>query len=82
LFDKNLLKEILFLFGSAGVSTQGLLAGQVLYHRSHASGPFALVILELGSQFFAQDSLDCNPPVYAFPYSRDDRFMPLYPSID
>jgi hypothetical protein len=40
----------------------------VLYYLSHTASPFALVIFEIGSCFFAQAGLDFDPPVLCFLY--------------
>jgi hypothetical protein len=55
----SILIPFFFFFGGTGVEIQGFaLAKQELYHLSHTSGPFALVILEMGSwKLFAWTSL-------------------------
>jgi hypothetical protein len=58
------MREIISLW------TQGFtFAKEALYHLSHVSSPFALVVLEVGSHFFVQASLDYNSPILYFPPS-------------
>jgi hypothetical protein len=40
------------------------LAKQVLYHLSHSTSPFALVIFWIGSHVYTQAGLDLDPPNY------------------
>jgi hypothetical protein len=52
---------------------------QVLYLLSHASSPFALVILEIGSHFSPRWAWTMNLLFYASHHSWDDRCIALYP---
>jgi hypothetical protein len=63
-----------FYFCYAEVRTQGfMLARQVLYHLSHASCAFSLVIFELGSHFFPRLGWTAVLPFYASCWSWADR---------
>jgi hypothetical protein len=54
---------VLFIY--FGRTTEGLiLVRQVLYNLSHVSSPFVLVIFQTAFCFYAQASLDYDPPIY------------------
>jgi hypothetical protein len=72
------LGVLLLFFGGTGVWSQGFAhRSHTLYCLSHSSSPFALFILEIGSPFSAQVTLDYNPHILCFLLCHHTQLFPI-----
>jgi hypothetical protein len=46
---------------------------QTLYHLTHTSSPFCFIFSDKVSFFCLGPALDCHPPTYSFPHSRNEK---------